>query len=104
MFDNIAIAGVSLTGILGFAAFLVSVVVEFTKEVKPFSLMPTRLWCMTVSAVLCLCAYFGYCAYLAIPAVWYLAVCALVASVIVSYIAMYGWDTLKDLLDRFKLP
>lgn len=101
--ENFAIAGFSLTGILGIIAFIVSAIVEVTKKVKPFSLMPTQLWCMIVSVVVCVTAYFGYCAYSTTSIMWYFVVCAVIASFIVSYIAMYGWDTLRTLYDRFTL-
>lgn len=99
--DNFAIAGVSLTGILGIAAFLVSVIVEVTKKIKPFSLIPTQLWCMIVALVVCIAAYLGYCAYSGIAVVWYFLACAIMAGFIAAYIAMYGWDTMKSLYDRF---
>ena len=101
MINSIFISGISLTGLLGFAAFLTSAIVEVTKKIKPFSLMPTQLWCMIVSFVVCVLAYFGYSAYSAIPVRWYFVACVVVASFIVAYIAMYGWDTLKTLYERF---
>lgn len=99
--ENIVINGVTLTSIIGVIAFVVSAIVEVTKELKPFSLMPTQLWCMIVSAVTCIALYFGYCAWAGITAVWYVAFAAFIVSFIVAYIAMYGWDTLKSLYDRF---
>lgn len=98
---NIVIDGVALTSIMGALAFMVSIIVEITKKVKPFSLMPTQLWCMIVSAAVCVIGYFGYCAYAGIAAKWYFAVAAVIVSAIVAYVAMYGWDTAKELYDRF---
>ena len=99
--NNIVIDGVALTSIVGAIAFIVSAIVEVTKKIKPFSLMPTQLWCIIVSAVVCVAGYFGYCAYAGIAPVWYFAVCAGIVSFIVAYIAMYGWDTARELYDRF---
>lgn len=99
--NNIVIDGVALTSMVGVIAFVVSAIVEVTKGIKPFSLMPTQLWCMIVSAVTCVVAYFGYCAWAGIAAVWYMAFAAFIVSFIIAYIAMYGWDTVKDLYDRF---
>lgn len=101
--ENIIIDGVAVTSVIGVIAFIVSAIVEITKKLKPFSLMPTQLWCMIVSVVVCVAGYFGYCAYAGIKAVWYFAVAAVIVSFIVAYIAMYGWDTLKELYDRFTI-
>jgi len=101
--NNIVIDGVALTSIVGVIAFVVSAIVEVTKEVKPFSLMPTQLWCMIVSVITCVAGYFGYCAYAGIAAEWYLAGASVIVAFIVSYIAMYGWDTVKTLYDRFTI-
>ena len=99
--DNIIVSGISLTGLLGLAAFITSVIVEITKKVKPFSLIPTQLWCMLVALLVCVVGYLGYSAYAAMPVRWYFVACVIVAAFIVAYIAMYGWDTLKSLYERF---
>ena len=99
--NNIVIDGVALTSVVGIVAFIVSAIVEVTRKIKPFSLMPTQLWCIIVSVVVCIAGYFGYCAYAGISPVWYLAGDALIVAFIVAYVAMYGWDTLKELYDRF---
>lgn len=99
--NNLVIDGVALTSLIGAAAFIVSAIVEVTKKIKPFCLMPTQLWCIIVSAVVCFAGYFAYCAYAGISPVWYFAVASLIVSVIVAYVAMYGWDTLKQLYERF---
>ena len=94
--NNIVIDGVALTSIVGAVAFIVSAIVEVTKKIKPFSLIPTQLWCIIVSAVVCVTGYFGYCAYAGIAPVWYFAVCAGIVAFLVAYVAMYGWDTLNE--------
>lgn len=99
--ENLVIDGVALTSIIGVIAFIVSAIVEVTKKLKPFSLMPTQLWCVIVSVVVCVAGYFGYCTYTGIEAVWYLVGDAVIVAFIVAYIAMYGWDTAKELYDRF---
>ena len=99
--SNIITDGIAVISVIGTIAFIVSLIVELTKKIKPFSLIPTQLWCIIVSAVLCVTGYIAYSIYAGLPLIWYLAGDAFIASFIVAYIAMYGWDILKALYDRY---
>ena len=99
--SNIITDGIAITSIIATIAFTTSLIVEVTKRIKPISLMPTQLWCIIVSVVLCVVGYFAYCVYAGIPIIWYLAGDAVIAAFVIAYVAMYGWDILKALYDRY---
>ena len=91
-FENLAI-------IFALLSFGVNIVVQFTKDIVP---IPTKVWTLLVSASLCIIAYMtsageGY-TELNLRGVFL----CLVSSLFVSYCAMYGFDTLKEMWQRFK--
>lgn len=90
-----------LIGILGMLAFAVSVIVEVTKEIPGIKKMPTKLLVIIVSLLVTVVSLFIYAAYAAIIVLWYYVALAIFAAFVVAYISMYGWDTLKELKDRF---
>lgn len=88
-----------LCGIIAVAAFVVSVIVQLTKDFIP---MPTKLWVIIISLIVTACAYaaavsLGY-AKLHLG----LIILSVFGSFIVAYIAMYGFDTAKELWERLK--
>lgn len=88
-----------MLGILMILAFLVNIIVQLTKGFIP---IPTKLWCIIVSAFICITALFasdmlGYCELNFVS-----FILSFIGSFVVSYIAMYGFDTFKNLWQRFK--
>lgn len=92
---------VAILGILGVLAFCVELVVQVTKEIPPISKIPTKLYVLIISLILCELALFVYGAWAGINILWYYIALAAFMSFVVSYISMYGWDTLKELYDRY---
>lgn len=88
--------------ILGMLAFVVSVITEVTKSIGFLSKIPTNLQVIVVSITLCQVAYFAYSSYFSIEIQWYYIAGCFIASFIVAFTAMYGWDKLTDLYSRFK--
>jgi len=86
-------------GILTILAFVVNIIVELTKEII---LLPTKLWCIIVAISVNMSAlltgtvlektHFG------IDTILF----AFLSSFIVAFVAMYGFDTFKELWQRFK--
>lgn len=87
---------------LGLLAFVVSLVVEITKELPGIVKIPTKLWTMVISFVLCVLLYLAVASYFAWAITWYFIFAVIVASFIVSFIATYGWDSFNELYKRFK--
>ena len=92
---------VLLIGILGALAFAVSLIVELLKDLPGIKKIPTKAFVILVSLIVTVIALFVYAAYAGIAVLWYYIVLAVFAAFVVAYIAMYGWDTLKELKDRF---
>jgi len=80
-------------------AFGVNIIVQLTKELIP---IPTKLWCILVSVTVTLTALFLANANKILPLDVSSVVLSVAGSFVVAYVAMYGFDTLKDLWQRFK--
>lgn len=91
----------AIIGILGALAFMVSLITELLKEVPGIKEIPTKAFVILVSLVVTVAALLVYVAYIHVILSWYYVVLAVFAAFVVAYIAMYGWDTLKELKDRF---
>lgn len=89
----------SVLGIVMVLAFVVNIIVQITKEFIP---LPTKLWCILVSATVIIGAM------LAVVTLGYInfsvtgIILAIIGSFIIAFIAMYGFDTFKELWERFK--
>ncbi len=93
----------TLVGALGAIAFVVSVITQVLKGVKPFDKLPTDILVFILSIALTLVTFFAYASYAGLVILWYYVVGAVIAGFIVAFIAMYGWTKLKELWGRFKL-
>lgn len=86
-------------GVVMVIAFAVNIIVQLTKG---FIKLPTKLWCIFVSAgVMCAVMLSGVSIGVIDFSVW-LVMLGLIGSFVIAYIAMYGFDTFKDLWQRFR--
>lgn len=92
-----------LLGVLAILAFMVNVIVEMTKGLPGITRIPTKAWCLLISMLVCVISVLIYMAYMQITILWYYIVLAILGAFVVGYLAMYGWDTLKELWDRYKI-
>lgn len=92
----------TLMGAVGAIAFVVSVITQVLKGVKPLDKLPTDILVFILSIALTLVAFFAYASYAELAILWYHAVGAVIGGFIVAFVAMYGWTKLKELCDRFK--
>jgi hypothetical protein len=92
----------TLMGAIGAIAFVVSVITQVLKGVKPLDKLPTDILVFILSIVLTLVAFFAYASYVELAILWYYVVGAVIGGFIVAFVAMYGWTKLKELWDRFK--
>ena len=92
---------VTIIGILGVLAFTLSLITELLKDMPGIKKMPTKAFVILVSLIVTVAALLIYVAYAHIALLWYYVALAVFAAFVVAYIAMYGWDTLKELKDRF---
>ena len=81
------------------AAFLVNITVQMTKAYIP---LPTKLWCIIVAIIVDIGVLWAGADY----GIFKWSVSAVMAflflSFIVSFVSMYGFDTFKNLWQRFK--
>ncbi len=92
---------VVIIGILGALAFTVSLITELLKDMPGIKKIPTKAFVILVSLIVTVAALLVYVSYAHIVLLWYYVTLAVFAAFVVAYIAMYGWDTLKELKDRF---
>lgn len=91
----------AIIGVLGALAFMVSLITELLKDMPGIKKLPTKTFVILVSLVVTVTALLIYVAYAHVMLLWYYVALAVFAAFVVAYIAMYGWDTLKELKDRF---
>ena len=89
----------SVLGIVMVLAFTVNIIVQTTKEFIP---LPTKLWCIIVSAALIIGCVLSLMAAGYIKFSFSAILLGIIGSFIVAFIAMYGFDTFKELWERFK--
>ncbi len=93
----------TLMSAVGAIAFVVSVITQVLKGVKPLDKLPTDILVFILSIALTLVAFFAYASYAGLIVLWYYVVGAVIGGFIVAFVAMYGWTKLKELWDRFKI-
>lgn len=95
--NNIINNATGIWGLLIAMAFVVSAIVQLTKVYIP---VPTKAWVILVS-IMTMCAALLVAINSGIIAVTVAnMVLAMFGSLLVAYIAMYGFDTLKELWNR----
>ena len=82
-----------------FLAFTVNIIVQITKGFVP---IPTKLWCIIVSGFVTVESLFIGASGGFIKLNFSNFSIAITVSFLISFVAMYGIDTLKDLWSRFK--
>lgn len=99
MFETLfGLSAGSVLGAIGILAALVSMITEVLKKIVPES-FPTKVLVMIVSLILTIAFVLIFCA-----AGIKMIVFGIVGSFVVAFIAMYGWDTFKEVITRFKSP
>lgn len=91
-----------LTFVLGVVmalSFLVNIAVQLTKGIVP---IPAKLWCVIVAIAVDVGVLLGVSALGVIKFNAAYVIFSLIGSFIVAYIAMYGFDTFKELWERFR--
>lgn len=91
--------GVAAVAVL---AFIVSMITEVIKELKPLDTIPTNLVVIVLSMVITTVFYFSLNEYYGRPYMWYELCTTIIAAFIVAFVAMYGWTKFTELWDRFK--
>lgn len=91
-----------IIAIIGVLAFLVSTITEVFKGVGILSKIPTDIVVLVLSIVITITAFIAYMQYIQQAILWYMIIAAIMAGLIVAFVAMYGWEKLSELWNRFK--
>jgi len=87
--------------IVGVLVVLVNIITEVLKKVL-WDKLPTNILAVCVSMVLTMIAFFAWTAITGTPILWYYVVGAVVLGFLVAYAAMFGFDKLKEVLEKLK--
>lgn len=92
----------NIISLLGLLAFGVNIIVEMIKEVGPLKNIPTQSVAIVVSFIVCILGSILYINFAGIQ----IGLGVLMSSIIlgtfpVAYIAMFGFDTFKNLYEKF---
>lgn len=79
----------SLLLIIGVLVFLVSAIVEVTKNIIPIK---TDYYVLGLSIFLSVISYFIYVSYSLSTFIWYYLFGAVILGFLVAYISMFGWE------------
>lgn len=91
-----------LMTVLGVLAITVSVIIQVIKNVSFLAKVPTDLVVIVLSILLSVAAFFAYSAIAGLAITWYYIVGTIVGGFFVAFVAMYGWEKLTELIERFK--
>lgn len=83
--------------VLGFLAFLVNIIVEMVKDMSLIKDVPTKLVVLIISLIINLSVFIAYTSYTGNVVQIYEVISIVIGSFVVSYISMYGYDSLKEL-------
>ena len=86
---------------LGALAALTSVITELTKNLGSLSRIPTDAQVIVTALILNCGAAWAWTEHTGAAPGWQLAAGAVVCGLLTAFIAMYGWATFFDLLQRF---
>ena len=86
---------------LGALAALTSALTELTKDLGPLSRIPTDAQVIVTALLLNCGAAWAWAEHTSAAPAWQLAAGAIVCGLLTAFIAMYGWATFFDLLQRF---
>jgi multidrug transporter EmrE-like cation transporter len=86
-------------GVVMALSFVVNIAVQLTKGIVP---IPTKLWCVIVAVAVNVGVLLSVSALGVIKLNVAYVIFSIIGSFIVAYIAMYGFDTFKELWERFR--
>lgn len=88
----------NVLGVIGILAAIVSIFTELFKNIIPKS-FPTKALVMITSLIITLGFILIFCA-INIKMIAF----GIIGSFVVAFVSMYGWDTFKEIIIKFKYP
>ena len=87
--------------IVGGLVALVNILTEVIKQITQDKI-PTSLLALILSQIVTLCVFFAYSQIIGLAVMWFHVVAAIILGFIVAYAAMFGYDKLKEILDKLQ--
>lgn len=87
--------------VVGVLVALVNILTEVIKQVTQDKI-PTSLLALILSQVVTLCIFFAYSQIIGLAVMWFHIVAAIILGFFVAYAAMFGYDKLKEILEKLK--
>lgn len=87
----------SLLSVIGVLTVLTNLVTEALKQAWS---VPANILAVVTAEVLTVVAFFAWADYAHVPILWYYVVAAVVVGLLVAYAAMFGYDKLKETIER----
>lgn len=91
----------TLITIIGVLVALTNIIVEVVKKLT-WDKVPTNIVATLIAEALTLVAFFAWTSINGIAIMWYYVVAAVVVGILVAYAAMFGFDKLKEVLEKLK--
>lgn len=88
--------------VIGALVALTNLTVEVVKKIIPDEKLPTNIVAVVIAMIFTLTAFFSFAAFKDITPEWYYVVGSIVGGILVAYGAMFGYDKLKEIVDKFK--
>lgn len=89
-----------LSVVIGGLVALVNILTQVVKQITK-DRIPSSLLAVVLSEVVTLTAFFVWIAVTDVVFVWYYLIGAIIVGALVSYAAMFGYDKLQEILDKF---
>lgn len=89
----------TLLVIIGALMAVVNIITEVVKKLT-WDKIPSSLLAVIISLAVTLLAFFAYIQIKGITLVWYMVVAAVVVGIMVAYAAMFGFDKLREILEK----
>ncbi len=89
-----------LMTVIGGLTLCTNVITEVVKQATRN--FPAQLTAFIVAMVLTVSAFFAYVGIMGVAVEWYMIVGAVVAGFFVSYAAQFGFDKLKEIIEKYK--
>ena len=90
-----------IIAIISVLVFMVSVITQVFKGVGVLSKIPTDILVFVLSIGITVAVFIAYMQYIQQTILWYMIIASILAGFVVAFVAMYGWEKLSDLWNRF---
>ena len=101
MKELITYAGTALT-IIGGLVIIVAVITQLTKGLGFIKKIPTALYAIILSEIITVASFMAYCSWKTVNCEWYMIFGTIIGGFVVAFVASYGWDSLDEIIARYK--